>query len=474
VAAAACASDRAVDREPAGGDAFFSAWAEAWSGGDPYDIVRFYDLEVAVESAQPDLELTNPAGFSDTTTEGHGRAWLAEWIAEHTNPRPRRVTSLFIGPASAIAVMAVDSLNTAVVQRMEVDPDGITAQATLRWRDAHKAGGAPDLRLAWVDDLVERYAAVWAEPAPGALTGLYAADAELHGPGSSVRGIDAVKASAAALTLDDAEVVVAAAGNRTGPAVFVVPGRDTRHVVFLVGTAAGGECGVLAVSVNLNTERRIVAERRLAAAGCGSAPTWWRSLEMPLPVEAQVTGSVPHPDGDDIPLINGTPELARLVEWALGRFVAAGIGAPTVESVTFAPVPACRDVAGVVVENDGRTPDLTQCTDAYAACRPDRSSCRRFDRSVRFALLHELAHVWALGYLDDEVREAFLEREGLPVWRSRDVPWHLRGVEQAADTIAWGLMDERIPLTRFGSPECAATAGAFELLTGAAPLQPCE
>jgi hypothetical protein len=93
---------------------------------------------------------------------------------------------------------------------------------------------------------------------------------------------------------------------------------------------------------------------------------------------------------------------------------------------------------------------------------------------VRFSLLHELAHVWLLGHLDDGTRAAFLEAEGLPVWRSSEVPWHLRGVEQAADTIAWGLMDERIPLTRFGSPDCEATAGSFELLTGTRPLLACE
>jgi len=35
-------------------------------------------------------------------------------------------------------------------------------------------------------------------------------------------------------------------------------------------------------------------------------------------------------------------------------------------------------------------------------------------------------------------------------------------------------MDERIPLTRFGSPDGDATAGSFEMLTGTRPLPPCE
>ncbi len=53
------------------------------------------------------------------------------------------------------------------------------------------------------------------------------------------------------------------------------------------------------------------------------------------------------------------------------------------------------------------------------------------------------------------------------------MPWHRRGVEHAAETIAWGLMDLALPLTRLGGPGCAQAARGFAALTGADPLVGC-
>jgi hypothetical protein len=397
---------------------------------------------------------------------------LSRWIAEHTDPRSREIEGVFADPSEVAVVLSIGELDTAVMQHLTMDRSGITHQTTLRWRDAHKPGGSPDGRLAWVDDLVARYLAFRLEPTPDGAAGLYHEDATVEPVPIGQTG---------SFALGDPRVAEVLAGDRSGPAAFVVPGAEPDIVGFVLETGLPGDCATrIVVSLGLE-DRRIVTEQRMAEAGTPEScrgerpdlPDWWIDIEVPPLLEEQVTGTAMHPDGYDIPLVNGTEELQRLVVWGLGRFVEAGIGAPRVESISFDPVPACRDVSGIVVEDNGRSPNLVQCTDPYAACRPDRASCTSFDVSVRFALLHELGHVWSLENLDDDRRAAFLDLSGLEVWRSGDVVWHRRGVERAADTIAWGLMDERVPLTRFGDPECEETAAAFGVLTGAGPLVPC-
>ena len=56
-----------------------------------------------------------------------------------------------------------------------------------------------------------------------------------------------------------------------------------------------------------------------------------------------------------------------------------------------------------------------------------------------FVLLHELGHVWSDLYLDDERRQEWLKLRGLDSWADAD--YYDRGTEQAADIIAFGLLD---------------------------------
>jgi hypothetical protein len=220
------------------------------------------------------------------------------------------------------------------------------------------------------------------------------------------------------------------------------------------------------------TERRFADSRARCAeeSELGSPP----GLHIPPPVDDQVTGWVPHPDGGRIPLFNSTAELEALATWGLTRFVDAGLEPPRIDSFAFAPVRQCATLSGVVVEGPDRSADVVLCTDAFAACVPDRESCTAFDVSARFGLLHELAHAWLSGSITPATTDRFLAARNLAVWRDGATPWHERGVEHAAEILAWGLMDERIPLVRLGDPPCPDLVSGYALLTGAPPLRTCD
>ncbi len=83
-----------------------------------------------------------------------------------------------------------------------------------------------------------------------------------------------------------------------------------------------------------------------------------------------------------------------------------------------------------------------------------------------FIVLHELAHAWEHHSMDDTTRQAFLDHTGLEVWNHADADWTERGIELAANAIAWGLLDET--LTDGEATEYSEQLDRFELLTGQA------
>ncbi|MDJ0953706.1 MAG: hypothetical protein QNJ81_08500, partial [Acidimicrobiia bacterium] len=85
----------------------------------------------------------------------------------------------------------------------------------------------------------------------------------------------------------------------------------------------------------------------------------------------------------------------------------------------------------------------------------------------------ELGHAWLLANLTPEGEAEFLAVRGLEHWSNGSVPWHERGAEQAAEILAWGLMDEAIALVRIGNPACADATAAYEVLTGSPPMRSC-
>lgn len=159
------------------------------------------------------------------------------------------------------------------------------------------------------------------------------------------------------------------------------------------------------------------------------------------------------------------PAAAAAVDWARGRFVAAGLDFPEVD----------------VVAHD----DLFDCGGHVGLYHPGRrllELCRADSESV----LHELAHAWADFNLSDADRAAFTAYRGVAGWNDQSEEWRDRATEHVAEIMVWALMDRdttvkwvedgvaewRLLTIPDSSPE--RLAAGFEMLTGrAAPTGRC-
>jgi hypothetical protein len=138
-----------------------------------------------------------------------------------------------------------------------------------------------------------------------------------------------------------------------------------------------------------------------------------------------------------------------------------------VDSVTFEPTRGCEGVFGRVGEVAGSR-DLVLCIDAADLCG-DGETCGAPPLAVRAGMLHELGHAWLIDHADPATRDALLRLSGREAWSDDVVPWADRGVEYAAEVIAWGLSDEALALSHLGSPPCEQVQASFVLLTGVDP-----
>jgi hypothetical protein len=175
-----------------------------------------------------------------------------------------------------------------------------------------------------------------------------------------------------------------------------------------------------------------------------------------------VHGTIDVHGADDVTL--------RRLAWALGRFDEAGLDQPVLDRVVVDTYgPACEKASGVAyVQADSA--ELTVCPNAWALCAD--ADCSLLLPYPTQSLLHEMAHAWLEQYLPDARRDAFLAAHGLASWDDVATPWRERGVEVAAETVSWGLMDSPIRLHRIGDPDHAELRASFTLLTGVPPLVP--
>lgn len=469
---AACSGNSGDDDWGDATEQFFAEWSDAWARSDSYDIARFYDVDVAVELAQDYRSLSLNAGFRGTSVSGAGRVWLVEWIEAQYEPKVRSLGGIYVGAESAGVLVEVDEINAAFAVAMGVDDGAISRYTDLRWRDAHLDGGEPDARLEWLDDLVDTHVAALVNPATAVAEELYRADA-------TIDAFPIFSGSAGAAPLfSEADVGTVETGDREGRAIFVGPDQ----VAYVLSAATIDGCqGEYMVSFVL-TDERIASEQRMPTPDtmrrCFSAEVrpdgWWNSLAIPLPVGEQKTGAIAERDGTEIAVFNGTAELEQLLVWGLERYEQAGLRRPEILTASFAPLPICSTLPGVVTDSADGGADLVLCTDAYTACEPDRETCANYSTGDRLGMLHELGHAWLLSNISPETQDRFLDVVGLDSWTDGSVAWHERGVEQAAEIVAWGLMDEDIRLIRIGEPPCSLAAEAYEVLTGSAPLRDCE
>jgi len=216
-----------------------------------------------------------------------------------------------------------------------------------------------------------------------------------------------------------------------------------------IGPGRPGRFGVVSTTVR-NAASRPAARRAAAVAlatiavvallGAAARPSDGRSDRPATPAATTITG--------------GEPGARAAVTWALERYEGAGLRhLPAVEIHLHASDAGCRGELGY-----------------YRAGRIDLCTAASSEPYQRKFALHELAHAWTAAHLDSGTGARFLELRGLGGWNASGDPWKERGIEQAAEIVAWGLGEgEIVPLL----PEPATVAeltAAFELLTGERPI----
>ena len=261
-------------------------------------------------------------------------------------------------------------------------------------------------------------------------------------------------------------------------------GRRADRLVMLMDVADQAGCTRAVASVLwLDEQGLITREERLhridtlrECADDAALPSgWWEHTSLPKAPALTLTGTVPVSAEADIAVWNGEG-LVPLVAWALRRYAEVGLPPPRASSVTFLPdVPGDPWATyGFLTGTDA--PDIGVPVTRDSACSDQ--ACRSWTASAKAAILHELAHVWVRATQYRGVptsrapgprARAFLAAHNL-VWRDSARPWEQQGSERAAETIAWGLMDEPYTVDpRMGSMTCAELAEDFEQLTFSTP-----
>lgn len=476
---AGCAAS--IDKRAMTVDDYFAAWTDAWSSGDPYETIRFYD-ESVIAFEQPDDALRLPSGSTGAATAGEGRSWLAAWIPRYSW-HEREIDDVFLFRDGAAVVHTITEEATASLTLMTLSDSKITLQSVLRWRGV-RPNGQQLPSSAMVEDVVARHLLAWSGGDRSEIEGLYTDDAviDLHEfpELSGERSLDDVVESGAG-SLPGATVASLIAGERSGEAIFVVPGPYSQYVVFVAESDADGCPGSTVVVLEMSdglikTEDRGPSLDRVRACTPEFFDThqWWADLVVPPPVEEQVSGQMIQADGSTIDVINGSPQLERFLAGGLERYSTSGLEAPLIGSVTFAPVPACENRDGIVFANDSGHPDLVICKNEVEVCDPSPDDCATFRRQPRQSVLHELAHVWLLANEDELKQREFMSLMGSATWHDSNTRWFERGVEQAAEIIAWGLMDEPTTAGRIGNPPCETMMDGFRILTGIEPPNQCR
>jgi len=180
--------------------------------------------------------------------------------------------------------------------------------------------------------------------------------------------------------------------------------------------------------------------------------------------------------GQEMAVMNASDDQLELVHWLFERYLAGGLQRPEVAAFFFPPSIDCDLAEGIAERDDVRFDgehSVTLCfdDDQLSGGLPGR----RWAPHVAHQGLHELAHVWMYDNVDEAGRDAFVERVGLDVWRGADVFWPERGVEAAAETIAWGLAgDEVAEYVIQPVPACEQLTDRYRSLTGRPPLTSCD
>ncbi|MDH5371702.1 MAG: hypothetical protein OEX97_02020 [Acidimicrobiia bacterium] len=183
-----------------------------------------------------------------------------------------------------------------------------------------------------------------------------------------------------------------------------------------------------------------------------TASTLTRATATLLAALAIQPGTTP-PEPIEVAATKATQVVEIVVDaqagWAIERFDLAGLEFPEVSVLFHETKDACQDNVGLY------TGDTIHV-------------CIRADGTYRDkVLLHELGHAWAARNLDDAQRQTFLELRGLGAWNDSGTDWGERGFEQAAEILAWGLLEIPTTPAQISTNDCESLTEAYEILVGA-------
>jgi hypothetical protein len=148
---------------------------------------------------------------------------------------------------------------------------------------------------------------------------------------------------------------------------------------------------------------------------------------------------------------------ASLTEWALARFEQAGLELPPVSIAFHDDKEPCHGNLGFYRSGSPALIDICGF------------NWDRFVPAAKHTLLHELGHAWTQHTLTGEDRQGFLTLRHLATWGDDRFEWSEQGSEQAAEIIAWALIDQDVQLA-IGNASPDALAQAYMQLTGSLPL----
>lgn len=481
----AAAAEAYVSAWRAAGAVGFTNAAPFWAADAHVDMLELHGFEGTgrPEILQNDRDSVQvPPRFAD------GHAWDPT-DADSTEP----AGPIYLSRERLVQVTYVPERERFSTDVSTVTSRGlVTTVGAVSISSAHAYGSVDPADL---DILVDRYVEAWASGDPARVGDLYAEGAVLR---DSIIGITATDTPAIA-TLAAA---TASQGGLPGAALGEYPGEGGRaffikghflcgnglidQLVLLLDVGPKSGCpGPMAVVLDLDERGRITVEERYhridALRRClpadGRPTGWWDQARIPLTPGIRITGWASAPS-HDIAIWNGDPRIDLIVDWARQRFAQAALPPPQPTSVTFMPpVDGDRWQAwGFLSGSDA--PDLGLPFTADEAC-PDRPC--RWSRQVRAEVLHEFAHLWLaptsysgrasydLPWNSPARFRVFLAAHDL-AWHEPDRPWAEQGAERAAETIAWGLMDQPYTVdARLGRLTCEQLATDFQTLTNSVP-----
>lgn len=147
------------------------------------------------------------------------------------------------------------------------------------------------------------------------------------------------------------------------------------------------------------------------------------------------------------------------VSWAQDRFREAGLSLPEIRVSFQTETESCEGSKGGHLIEEGMS--------NVFICVPDQGPTR--DLQIKRVLLHEFAHAWDHHALTDQHRSEFLAYKDFSGW-SFEVPYDERASEDAAEIIAWGLMDRPILFNSLDETwSWEERLDGYRILTGAAP-----